>query len=249
MEAQALEQYVNELLQVQQYTDYAPNGCQVAGSTTINRLVMGVTASLALIRHAADCGADGIFVHHGYFWAAESAPLTGLKYARIAALIQHNLALFAYHLPLDAHPVLGNNACFGNLFGWIIQDHFGAQNLGCITVLENPVSLADLSTHIGCVLGRVPLVLAHESPAHIRRVAWCTGAAQNFFSSAIAAGADVFITGEVSEPQYHMACESGVAFIAAGHHATERYGVQAMAKHLQARWCIACSYFELYNPV
>jgi dinuclear metal center YbgI/SA1388 family protein len=235
------------MLEVGRFKDYGPNGLQVEGRDEIGHLVCGVTASLALIDAAIAAKADAILVHHGLFWRGQDGRVTGWMKQRLARLLQHDISLFAYHLPLDAHHELGNNAQLGRLFGWQADQRFGDQDLGFAGPLAAPQSLVALSEGMGAKLGREVLVVPGDGRA-IARVAWCTGGAQGFFEAAIAAGADVFVTGEISEPQAHYAAETGVAFIAAGHHATERYGVQALAQRLAADFGISQQFIDIPNP-
>ena len=243
-----LLQTLNDLLQPERFKDYGPNGLQVEGKPEIARIVSGVTASRALMEAAIVERADAILVHHGLFWRGQDGCITGWMKERLRLLLAHNINLFAYHLPLDAHPEFGNNACLGQQLGWASDAHFGEQNLGCIasTHYDNAQALAQ---HIGQVLGRsATLVQAQADHRPIRRVAWCSGGAQSYFEAAIAAGADAFITGEISEPQTHLAREMGVAFIAAGHHATERYGVAAVAAQVAAQHGLEHLFIDIDNP-
>ncbi len=241
-----IDTYLNELLAVPQFKDYGPNGLQVQGRPQVQRVLCGVTASLALIEHAVAQGFDTVLVHHGLFWRGQDGRLTGWLGERVKRLMQHDINLFAYHLPLDAHPELGNNAAMGARLGWEADARFGEQGLGFSAPLAS-VSLAALQAQIQDGLSRCVTVLPGDGRP-LRRVGWCTGGAQSYFEAAIAAGVDVFLTGEVSEPQMHLAAETGVAFIAAGHHATERYGVQALGAHLAQRWGLHCEFLDLPNP-
>jgi dinuclear metal center YbgI/SA1388 family protein len=243
-----LELYANKLLEINRFQDYCPNGLQVEGRNMIKKLATGVSASLAFLEAAQDWAADAVLVHHGFFWKNESARITGWKYRRLRVLLANDISLFGYHLPLDAHPTLGNNAQLGLQLGWQVDGHFGADALGWTAILHTPITLAALVTQVGKVLGRPPLVLG-ETERMVRRVAWCTGAAQGFFDEAIRAGADVYLSGEVSEATTHLAREAGVAYLAAGHHATERYGVQALGAHLADTFQIAHRFIEIDNPV
>lgn len=242
-----LERHLGQLLDVARFKDYGPNGLQVEGREQIGPLVCGVTASLGLIEAAIAAKADAILVHHGLFWRGQDGRVTGWMKQRLARLLAHDINLYAYHLPLDAHAELGNNAQLGRLLGWQGESRFGEQDLGWLGSLPQASSLDELAAHIGITLGRTP-VLAPGDGRELRRVAWCTGGAQGYFEAAIAAGADVFVTGEISEPQAHYAAETGVAFIAAGHHATERYGVQAVAQQLAAEFGIRQQFIDIANP-
>ena len=243
-----LERLLAATLEPSRFKDYGPNGLQVEGREQIGRLICGVTASLALIDAAIEARADAILVHHGLFWRGQDGRVVGWMKQRLSRLLSHDINLFAYHLPLDAHAELGNNAQLALHLGWQADGSFGEQNLGSIGDL--PASLADLPSlthHLEERLGRAT-VQAVGDGRPLRRVAWCTGGAQGYFEAAIAAGADVFITGEISEPQAHYAAETGVAFIAAGHHATERYGVQALGRHAAQTLGLDYQFIDIPNP-
>jgi dinuclear metal center YbgI/SA1388 family protein len=247
---QALLQAFDALLAPERFKDYGPNGLQVEGKDRIERIVSGVTASRALIEQAIAQRADAIFVHHGLFWRGHDGRVTGWLKQRLALLLAHDVNLFAYHLPLDAHPVLGNNAQLGERLGLRAEARFGEQDLGFLGGRADGGSFSDgaaLAAHAQGVLGRaVVLVAGADRP--IRRVAWCTGGAQGYFEDAIAAGADAFLTGEISEPQAHYARECGVSFLACGHHATERYGAPAVAAHVAAQLGLTHSFVDIDNP-
>ncbi len=240
--------YIGSMLEVDRFRDYCPNGLQVEGKAEVRRLATGVTASQSLLDAATAWGADAILVHHGYFWRNEDATITGIKKRRIAHLLQHDVSLLAYHLPLDAHSILGNNAQIGHNLEFVEQGRFGEQNIACYGELAQAQTLDQLSAHIAAALRRTPQVIG-ESDRLIRRIAWCTGAAQDYFEAAIALGADAFLTGEISERCVHVARETSVAFIAAGHHATERYGVQALGEHLATLCGVEHRFFDQDNPV
>ena len=244
---QSLDHHLNALLDVGRFKDYGPNGLQVEGRAEISHLVCGVTASLALIDEAIKARADAVLVHHGLFWRGHDGRVTGWMKQRLALLLAHDINLFAYHLPLDAHAELGNNAQLGRELGLVADGRFGEQALGFVGTQAAAQDLASLGALIEQRLGRaVTMVPGDGRP--LRRIAWCTGGAQGYFEDAIAAGADVFITGEISEPQAHYAAELGVAFIAAGHHATERYGVQAVAAHLATEFGLTHQFIDIANP-
>jgi dinuclear metal center YbgI/SA1388 family protein len=247
---QQLADAFDRLLQPERFKDYGPNGLQVEGRPEVRRIVSGVTASRALIEAAVADGADALFVHHGLFWRGQDGRVTGWMKQRLALLLQHDLNLFAYHLPLDAHPELGNNAQLGAVLGLQAHARFGEQDLGFLGArqdgasFDGPQALAD---HVRRVLGRnVTLVEGGGGP--VSRVAWCTGGAQGYFEAAIAAGAQAFITGEISEPQAHYARECGVSFLACGHHATERYGAPAVAAHVAAALGLEHRFIDIDNP-
>lgn len=242
------------LLAPERFKDYGPNGLQVEGRTTVRKIVSGVTASRALIEAAIHAGADAIFVHHGLFWRGQDGRVTGWMKQRLALLLGDDVSLFAYHLPLDAHPELGNNAQLGLQLGLVPQaglaGRFGEQQLGFFGARSNGEAFANgnaLADHAARVLGR-PVTLVDGAPRALRKIAWCTGGAQGYFEAAIAAGADAFITGEISEPQAHYAREMGVAYLACGHHATERYGAQAVAGHVAAQLGLVHEFIDIDNP-
>jgi dinuclear metal center YbgI/SA1388 family protein len=239
--------YLSALLQTSSFKDYGPNGLQVEGRAEVQRLVSGVTASRALIDAAIDARADAVLVHHGLFWRGHQGPVTGWLKQRLSPLLAHDINLLAYHLPLDAHPEFGNNAQFGQRLGWLADARFGEQDLGFIGSLLQPITLSALARQIELTLGRVPTVVPGDGRA-LRRIAWCTGGAQSYFESAIAAGADAFVTGEISEPQAHIARETGVTFVACGHHASERFGAPALGEHLAQRFGIEHRFIDVDNP-
>ncbi|MGA7593993.1 MAG: Nif3-like dinuclear metal center hexameric protein [Gallionella sp.] len=243
-----LRDYNASLLQTNLFKDYCPNGLQVEGRAEVRRIATGVTASQHVLDAAIEWGADAILVHHGYFWRNEEATLVGTRKKRIAQLLRHDVSLLAYHLPLDAHDELGNNAQLGKLFGFTSQGRFGDQNMVWLGELIPPRSLTQFSRQIADDLQRTPQVIG-DGAANIRKVAWCSGGAQGYFEAAIAQGVDAYITGEISEQNYHLANETGVAFIAAGHHATERLGIQALGEHLSTRFGLEHRFFDQPNPV
>ena len=244
---QEILDWCSETLQPSMFQDYAPNGLQVEGKENIHTIVTAVTASLAAIEYAVSKNADMLLVHHGYFWRSEPITITGWKKLRIATLLQNQINMVGYHLPLDAHSTLGNNAQLAQLLGWKLESLAGEQNLLNIGRLNQPCTLAQLADDLTTKLQHKPIAIG-ASDKLLRRIAWCTGGAQNFFQVAIEAGVDVFVTGEISESQYHMAQESGVAFISAGHHATERYGVQALGAALAKRFNMDIYFFDEKNP-
>jgi dinuclear metal center YbgI/SA1388 family protein len=247
---QALLQSFDALLAPERFKDYGPNGLQVEGREQVRRIVSGVTASRALIEAAVAREADAIFVHHGLFWRGHDGRVTGWLKQRLALLLAHDINLFAYHLPLDAHPALGNNAQLGARLGLAADARFGEQDLGFLGGRADGGAFADgaaLARHVEAALGR-PVVLVPGAARPLRRVAWCTGGAQSYFEAAIAAGADAFLTGEISEPQAHYARECGVAFLACGHHATERYGAPAVAAQVAAQCGIEHVFIDIDNP-
>ncbi len=248
---QILTSSFTQLLQPERFKDYGPNGLQVEGKPEIKKIVSGVTASLALIEAAIEKNADAIFVHHGLFWRGQDGRVTGWMKQRLQKLLAHDINLYAYHLPLDAHPTLGNNAQLGQVLGFTPLEsgefgRFGEQDLGWLgqTSLN---SYTTLSQHINLKLNR-PVAGIKSAQSAIKNVAWCTGGAQGYFEAAIAAGADVFITGEISEPQAHYAREMGVGYIACGHHASERYGAPAVAAHVAQQLGLQHEFVDIDNP-
>jgi dinuclear metal center YbgI/SA1388 family protein len=248
MERTVLDAYLDQYLEVAKFRDYCPNGLQVEGRASVERLVTGVSASLALLEAAIESHADAILVHHGYFWRGEDARLTGMRRKRIALLLRHDINLYAFHLPLDAHAEVGNNAALARVLGFAPQGRFGEQDLGWHGALDDAPTLAELAARVEERVARKPLVIGDAS-RRVRRIAWCTGAAQGYLDDAVRIGADAFLSGEISEQTVHLARESGVAFIAAGHHATERYGVQALGAHLAEQFGIEHLFIDIANPV
>ncbi|ROR29662.1 Nif3-like dinuclear metal center hexameric protein [Inmirania thermothiophila] len=251
VDLRALVAYLDTLLECGRIQDYAPNGLQVEGRARVGRLVTGVSASLALLEAAREAGADAVLVHHGYFWRGESPCVTGMRRARLALLLEAQMSLLAYHLPLDAHPKLGNNAALGRILG-LPQDGRFAPGEGPEIVfwgeLPEPLPLAELARRVATRLGRDPLVVAGgEHP--VRRIAWCSGAAQGYLEAVAARGFDAYLSGEISEPTFHAARELGVHYLAAGHHATERYGVRTLGEHLAQHFGIEHRHVEIDNPV
>ena len=242
-----LRQAFDALLQPERFKDYGPNGLQVEGKGEITRIVSSVTASRALIDAAIAERADAIFVHHGLFWRGQDGRVTGWMKQRLQRLLAHDINLFAYHLPLDAHAELGNNAQLGQALGWVSEAQFGEQDLGCMAPVGYDSAQA-LAQHVGQVLGRVPTLLVGNGERRVRRVGWCSGAAQGLFEQAIALGVDLYLSGEISEQTVHLARESGVAYIAAGHHATERYGAPAVAARMAAQWGLEHVFIDIDNP-
>ena len=249
IERQALADSLDSLLQPERFKDYCPNGLQVEGCTHVRKVVSGVTASLAFLQAAVDAQADAVLVHHGLFWRGQDGRVTGWMRQRLALVLSSNLNLFAYHLPLDAHPELGNNAQLGKHLGFDVLQRFGEQMLG-FAGQPNAGAFADsaaLAQHLQKRLDRsVTMVIGHDRP--VQRIAWCTGGAQGYFEDAIRAGCDAFITGEISEPQAHYARECGVTYIACGHHASERYGAPAVAQCVADQFGIDHQFIDIDNP-
>lgn len=240
--------YLKALLNVEAFNDYAPNGLQVEGAARIEKIVTGVTASKALIEAAIKQGADTILVHHGYFWQNEDARIIGMKKQRIQLLMQHDINLIGYHLPLDAHPTLGNNAQLAKLLEISIEGYAGKGGLVAYGSLKEVISTAMFAKMLENKLGRTPLVVGPKQK-QIKTIAWCTGAAQRYLQTGIDLGVDAFISGEISEQTTHIALENNIVYFAAGHHATERYGVQALGAHLTEKFELTHTFIEIENPV
>jgi dinuclear metal center YbgI/SA1388 family protein len=246
-----LTKYLDELLQTAAFEDYCPNGLQVQGRDAVRKIVGGVTACQALVDAAAAAGADALLVHHGYFWKGEDPRITGIKYRRLKALLDANINLLAYHLPLDAHPELGNNAQLAATLGFKSEGGFGGGRgpaIGQYGALDTPLAPDALAARIAQRLGRAPLHIAGDA-AEICTIAWCSGAAQSYLEQAAALGVDAYLSGEISEQTVHLARELGIHFYSAGHHATERYGVQALGAHLAARFGVEFRFIDIENPV
>ena len=248
---QELAHYLDELLEVRRYEDYCPNGLQVEGRPQVRRMVGGVTACRALIEAAVAAHADAILVHHGYFWKGEDPRVVGLKAARLRLLLAEGVSLFAYHLPLDFHPEFGNNIQLARRLGLSVTGGLapdGGPDKGLYGTLDPPLAPTAFARRIEEVLQRAPLWIDGGGQT-IRSIAWCTGAAQGFIGLAVERGADAYLSGEISEPTVHTAREAGIHYFAAGHHATERYGVQALGARLQAEFGIEFEFVDVPNPV
>lgn len=248
MHREELRAHLDNLLEAERFRDYCPNGLQVEGRAEVGKVVCGVTASQALLDEAVRCGADAILVHHGWFWRGDDVRVTGIRKTRLATLMAYDISLFAYHLPLDAHPELGNNAQLAARLGWQVVGRFAEQDLGFVGVPLIPTNAANLARTLEAALGR-NVLLVGDAERPVRRLAWCSGGAQGWFEQAIGAGADCYVSGEISEQTVHWARESGIPYISAGHHATERYGVQALAQHLRESCGLDCQFVDLDNPV
>jgi dinuclear metal center YbgI/SA1388 family protein len=248
MQRAELDAYLDQYLDVAKFRDYSPNGLQVEGKAAVERIVTGVTASLELIERAIEARADAVLVHHGYFWRGEDPRIVGVRRRRIARLIEHDLNLYAFHLPLDAHAEVGNNAALARVLGLATEGRGGEHDIVFHGRPDAELTLAELAARIETRLARAPLVIG-DSARIVRRVAWCTGAAQAYLEEAVRLGVDAYITGEASEQTVHLARESGVAFIGAGHHATERYGIQALGAHLAQLFGLQHLHIDCPNPV
>ncbi|NDJ58434.1 type 2 GTP cyclohydrolase I [Enterobacteriaceae bacterium 4M9] len=241
-----LEALINEKLNSAAFSDYAPNGLQVEGREAIQKVIVGVSASQALVDEAVRQQADAIIVHHGYFWKNESPVIRGMKRHRLKALLENDINLYGWHLPLDAHPELGNNVQLANLLGIDVKGEieplvlWGEMNL--------PVPGLELASWLEARLGRRPLWCGDTGPEVVKRVAWCTGGGQGYIDAAARFGVDAFITGEVSEQTIHSAREQGLHFYAAGHHATERGGIRALGEWLDANSELDVTFIDIPNP-
>jgi len=248
MEIKNLLDYTGQLLEVGRFRDYSPNGLQVEGRQEIRTIVSGVSASQKLLEQAADAGADAILVHHGWFWKNDDTRVTGIRRNRLKFLLERDINLIGYHLPLDAHPQLGNNAQLGKLLGFELEGWFGEQQIGAYGIVPGAISLKALCERTEQALQHIPLAIGDQNQ-EIHRIAWCTGAAQDYLKLAVELGVDAFLTGEISEHTVHLARESGVAFIAAGHHATERGGIKALGEHLAEHFGLIHRFIDIENPV
>jgi len=244
--------YCNDLLRINEFKDYCPNGLQIEGRSEINKIICGVTACQALIDSAIEKQADAILVHHGYFWKNEDPVITGIKRKRVQSLLEHGVSLLAYHLPLDAHKLLGNNATLAQKLSLQVDKDMqqaGEQGLLWNGQLNEQMSANDLVSYIEARLGRAPLHLPDAANKSIKKIAWCTGGAQHYIEEAAAMGMDAYISGEVSEQTFHLARELNIHYFAAGHHATESYGVQALAAHLSDQFAVQTEFVDITNPV
>jgi dinuclear metal center YbgI/SA1388 family protein len=248
MKIDTLNNYLNLLLQPERFSDYCPNGLQVEGKAEIHKIVTGVTASMALLEAALQANADAVLVHHGYFWRNELLPITGIKKRRIQFLLQHEINLFAYHLPLDMHAELGNNVMLAKQLGLNITGRAGEKDILLLAELEQPQTLQAFASNIETKLKRKPQIIGDLNQP-IKRIALCTGAAQGYIEQALAQQVDVYISGEISEQTVHVARESGMSYISAGHHATERYGIQALGEHLAQKFDLQHQFIDCENPV
>lgn len=245
-----LENILTEFMQPHRVRDFTVNGMQVQGKDSVTKVITGVTASQALIDAAVEQQADAILVHHGYFWKNESPAITGIKYNRIKTLIKNDINLYAYHLPLDIHPELGNNVELAKLLGITVRrglEPWDKASVALVGKFEDEISTAELTQRIETQLNRTPLVVDAGKP--IKSVAWCTGGGQSYIELAIEQGIDAFISGEASEQTIHLAREAGMSFFAAGHHATERYGVKALGEWLAAEKGLDVTFIDIDNPV
>jgi dinuclear metal center YbgI/SA1388 family protein len=250
IELSALIKRADHYLNAAKIADYCPNGLQVEGRGHVRKIVSGVTASQELIDAAVAAEADLILVHHGYFWKGENPCVVGMKQRRLKTLLRHDISLLAYHLPLDVHPLIGNNVQLAERLGIVVEGPLepeNPRNVALVGSLPEALDPVEFAARVGVVLGREPLLVDGQKP--IRRVGWCTGGGQGYIDQAIAAGVDLYLTGEASEQTFHSARENGISFIAAGHHATERYGVQALGDYLAREFNIEHLFIDCPNPI
>jgi len=243
--------YLDEYLEIGKIKDYCPNGLQVEGRSEVHKVLGGVTASQALIDEAVRQGVDAVLVHHGFFWKGERAEITGIKRNRLKALLENDISLLAYHLPLDVHPEVGNNIQLAKKLNISITgplEPLASKSIGLVGELPEAISASDFQNFVGRVLNRQCMHVG-DGKQIIRQVAWCTGAAQGMIDKAVDLGVDAFLSGEISEPTVHTARETGVHYFSAGHHATERYGVQALGHKLEAEFDIQFQFIDIDNPV
>lgn len=251
-ELDVIVKMANRLMLDKPISDYCPNGLQIEGCSTVKKIVSGVTASQALIDEAVARGADLLLVHHGYFWKGEAQPIVGIKKNRIRSLLNNDISLLAYHLPLDVHPELGNNVQLARRLGITVDgplDPEARPSVGLVGHFETPLTLQQLSDLIAVKLGREPMIIPGNEDAAIQQVGLCTGGAQGYIEKAVAAQVDAYISGEISEPTVHIARESGVSYVAAGHHATERYGIMALGEKLAQAFGLEHEFVDVDNPV
>jgi len=246
-----LVQYSNEVLDVDEFCDYAPNGLQVEGVSEIELLVTGVTANLALLEAAVELGAQAVMVHHGYFWKSEAVSVVGMKRRRLKILLENDISLLAYHLPLDAHDVWGNNAQLAKRNGWMVHGRFGTGKipLGFHGELPQSVKLEQFCQNVERQLGRTVQLIEGGGASEVKRLAWCSGAAQSYIEEAAALGVDLFLSGEISEQTVHVAREMGIHYVAAGHHATEKDGVSCFGAHLAEKFRLRHQFIDIDCPV
>ncbi|MFT5716693.1 MAG: dinuclear metal center YbgI/SA1388 family protein [Oleiphilaceae bacterium] len=247
----AIVNYLDKYLDINKIKDYCPNGLQVEGRSGVVKVLGGVTASQALIDEGIRQGVDVILVHHGFFWKGERAEITGIKRNRLKALLENDISLIAYHLPLDVHPEVGNNTQLAKKLRLTVTgplEPLATKSIGLVGQLSEPMSAADFRDLVSKALGRECLHIGDEKEI-IQSIAWCTGAAQSMIDKAVELGVDAFLSGEISEPTVHIARETGVHYFSAGHHATERYGVQALGDKLETEFDIQFQFIDIDNPV
>ncbi|WP_085248119.1 Nif3-like dinuclear metal center hexameric protein [Gilliamella mensalis] len=246
-----LEQIINNELQITRYRDYAPNGLQVQGRMQVNKIVTGVTACQLLLDKAVELQADAVVVHHGYFWKSEAQTITGIKYQRLKTLLTNDINLYGYHLPLDGHPVFGNNIELANLLGISVDKRNDITDLLFTGTLRSPLTALQFKLQLEQALHnnkRQVLFCGDNAPEMINRIAWCSGGGQDYIEQAAQMGVEAFFTGEVSERTIHIAREYGINFYAAGHHATERYGIKKLGEWLASCYGVEIIFIDIDNP-
>lgn len=246
-----LTEYLNNFLSIECYQDYAPNGLQVEGTETIQKICTAVTASLDVIQEAVDLQADALLVHHGFFWRGEAPTIIGMRRYRLEKILRQQINLLAYHLPLDCHPIIGNNVLLGKKIG--VRDALGhmcnnTSNLLWSGEFVESISVDQMKHQLTQHFGRVPLVVEGLS-SKIKKIAWCTGAAQDFIEQAKSLGADAYLSGEISERTYYQAKELNIHYFSCGHHATERFGIRALGEHLASQFDLTHFFIDSPNPV
>lgn len=246
-----LTAFLDDYLACALFNDYSPNGMQIEGKSEIRRICTAVTACHDIIQRANHLKADALLVHHGYFWRGEAPVLTGMMRQRVGSIISHDLNLFAYHLPLDCHQDIGNNACIGRLLDVHDRSSHAVNKIPDILwsgSFQSSVDSSALMQQLTHLLNRQPLHVS-GSNKKIKRIAWCSGSAQDFIVDAHRLGVDAYISGEVSERTYYQAQELGIHYFACGHHATERFGIQALGRLLSERFALTHAFLDSDNPV
>jgi dinuclear metal center YbgI/SA1388 family protein len=247
MDIQKIIQAIDNILEPDKFSDYAYNGLQVEGARAVETIVSGVSVSQELIEKAIAQNAQMILVHHGIFWQGDDMRVVDMVRERLKLLLENNINLVAYHLPLDAHPTLGNNAELARLLDLEISGTLDKPYI-YHGKLKAPATSEDFASKIDDALGRKPqVILGHDRP--VETIAWCSGGAQKYIKNAASFGVDAFLSGEVSEPTFYYARELGINYYACGHHATERYGVQALGRHLSEKFDLNHTYIEVDNPI
>ncbi len=250
--ASKLSHYANLYLTVDEFKDYCPNGLQVQGKSEINKIVSGVSLNNELIDRAIESNADAILVHHGLLWYKDTPTIIGVKKERLTKLIMHEINLYAYHLPLDVHPLFGNNAFFVkelNLNNIMKKNLFGTRDLLWFGELVNPMDPTKFTIKLDELFGQKSIYAPAKKSSEIKKIAWCTGAAQDGIEEAANENIDAFITGEISERTYHLARELNIDFFAVGHHASECFGVNSFGRHLAEHFGLEYEFINVYNPV
>lgn len=241
-----LEKIINEYLKINQYKDCVPNGLQVEGVSIVKKIITGVTASQDLIDQSIKLKTDAIIVHHGFFWKNEPVQILNMKKKRIKKLLCNNINLYSYHLPLDAHPIVGNNAQLGNLIN--IKKISYICPILPIGQLDKSIKPKKFRKKLQKKFKKKPFYIENKEKK-IKKIAWCTGSGQNLLEKAAQAGADAFVTGEVSEKIFHIAKEMNINFYSLGHHTTEIYGIQALGEWLKKKYGFLVNFINIFNPI